>query len=706
MKNFLIFERALYEYPLDKRFYRFCLLRQPALIRFFFARLLYAFLHLLGLVGDERFFDHRWRFLKSVTALERKTNAFWKREARHLNRIFEQDDNLWISQYPALLLQELADSREAALVAPAFNLLEGRFAPFEDLDTLYRRAAHQAHAALIVDGAGSRLKTGVETLYVNSGRVYDSRRRCKLARALQIGYTVGVLLCMGVGLGLISLYFGASSYIMPMFLSYFKIPLTVLLNLLPVVVLVFFCYFLFNRVWAAFAVSATITMVFTWINYYKLQLRDDPLLAVDLGLASEVGTILERYTIELNWKVISVIVFCVLLTIAAVFLAKGRLRSARVRLTGLLVLVCASICVYSTVYVSDTVYAKTENLSLISQWSATQQYISRGFVYPFIYSIKSARSEPPEGYSEQAAQEILAQYTDATIPEEERVAIVGVMLEAFNDFSKFDDKISLDPSVYEAFHELQARSYSGELITNIFAGGTVDTEWAFLTGNTEHGEYRKDTSSYVRYLKSQGYYAEGSHPCYEWFYNRQNVNQYLGFDNYYFYENMYYDLSGGIADDDILFPQIIELLETHYASSDQPYFSFNVTYQNHGPYSGEQNYGGVDYVLGGDFTEEERNILNNYFHGVKNTCENVLATAEYFESMDIPVIFVVFGDHNPWMGYGNSVYTAMGLDFDFDEDEGFYDYYCTPYLIFANSAAKDVRAAISPGRASASGRTF
>ena len=130
--------------------------------------------------------------------------------------------------------------------------------------------------------------------------------------------------------------------------------------------------------------------------------------------------------------------------------AKVRLRSPRIRLMGIIVLVCASICVYSTVYVSDNVYKKTENLSLISQWSATQQYISRGFVYPFIYSIKSAKSVPPEGYSAGAAREILEQYTDDGIPENERVAVVGVMLEAFNDFSKFDE-LSLDPEVYAAF---------------------------------------------------------------------------------------------------------------------------------------------------------------------------------------------------------------------------------------------------------------
>ena len=51
--------------------------------------------------------------------------------------------------------------------------------------------------------------------------------------------------------------------------------------------------------------------------------------------------------------------------------------------------------------------------------------------------------------------------------------------------------------------------------------------------------YRADTSSYVWYLKSQGYHTSGDHPSNNWFYNRQNINAYMGFDEYRFAENFY-----------------------------------------------------------------------------------------------------------------------------------------------------------------------
>lgn len=54
------------------------------------------------------------------------------------------------------------------------------------------------------------------------------------------------------------------------------------------------------------------------------------------------------------------------------------------------------------------------------------------------------------------------------------------------------------------------------------------------------------------------------------------------------------------------------------------------------------------------------------------------------------MVLVLFGDHKPWMGNGGSVYEEMGIDFDTSTLAGFRNYYATPYLIWANRAAKEV----------------
>ncbi|MFQ9771877.1 MAG: hypothetical protein ACLRX4_10290 [Oscillospiraceae bacterium] len=121
---------------------------------------------------------------------------------------------------------------------------------------------------------------------------------------------------------------------------------------------------------------------------------------------------------------------------------------------------------------------------------------------------------------------------------------MGVMLEAFCDLTDFDALAGFDTvqEVYAPWHALEEQSLSGRLLTNIFAGGTVDTEWGFLTGASEHDEYRGATGSYVRYFTAQGYAAHYAHPGYSWFYDRERVNDYLGFDRSVFTENGFGEL--------------------------------------------------------------------------------------------------------------------------------------------------------------------
>ena len=54
-----------------------------------------------------------------------------------------------------------------------------------------------------------------------------------------------------------------------------------------------------------------------------------------------------------------------------------------------------------------------------------------------------------------------------------------------------------------AWHQLEEESVSGDLLTNIFAGGTVDSEWCFLTGYSQYEDFRAPVDSYVWYLRNQ-----------------------------------------------------------------------------------------------------------------------------------------------------------------------------------------------------------
>ncbi len=501
-------------------------------------------------------------------------------------------------------------------------------------------------------------------------------------------YTVIVLLCGGIIIGLLSMYFGAADFLLEMFLTYFNNFYTPLLNILPVILLIFLLYFITNRVWLSFSLTSILLLGMSLVNYYKILLRDDPFLPADLTLFAEANTIMERYTVTLNWKIVTAVLLCLIIAVLLFFFARQSSKSGKGRLIGIVAILLLGAVIYPTLYTSETLYKKTENLALISQWSDTGQYISRGFVYPFLYAIQSSFEKPPEGYDEKEAAQILQEYDYDDIPGQEKIAVFAVMCEAFNDFSQFDTLTFAD-DIYAPYHELEAKSYHGHLITNVFGGGTVDTEWCFLTGFSCYRLFRTDTNSYVRYFDEQGYYTEGGHPSYEWFYNRVNVNEYLGFADYFFYENRFETENGSMMRDDLFFADLQKRYEAFRADSAQPYFSFNVTYQNHGPYSETETLYDHDYIVNNGYSDKAMHVMNNYFAGIENTVMNICAMSDYLDTLEEPAVLIIFGDHNPWMGDASYVYREAGVDFDFSNNQGFYNYYETPYLIYANNAAKE-----------------
>ncbi|MDG2764779.1 LTA synthase family protein, partial [Vibrio parahaemolyticus] len=196
------------------------------------------------------------------------------------------------------------------------------------------------------------------------------------------------------------------------------------------------------------------------------------------------------------------------------------------------------------------------------------------------------------------------------------------------------------------FHKLKEESYHGNLITDVFGGGTIETERSFLTGYHNHPRYYKDTNSFGWYLNEQGYYTEAMHPIYGWFYNRRNVNEYLGFQNFDYYENKYSKISEYFFMDYNFFDFIIE----GYENSTKPYFNFSVTYQNHGPYSDEYKEGNDIIEFKEGYDRKAFNIVNNYLSGIKRTDAAIEKLIEYFRNQEEPTIVVLFGDHKPWLG--------------------------------------------------------
>ena len=495
-----------------------------------------------------------------------------------------------------------------------------------------------------------------------------------------------MLAALSIGVGIMSLLLGATIYGLPLFNEYMSSFLIVLLNILPVVILVFLVYFISARAWVAFTFPSLFLLAISVIHFFKVQLRGDPLALTDYSYFFEAGTIISIYSPTMNWKIyLAAAAFACGVVLSALML-KRKPRGAPLRIIAVAAVIAVSAILYVFVYTDTELYSSASENTATAAWTPNYNFIRRGFLYPFIYdakySVANMKALLPDWYDSREAREASESYGDADIPDARKVNIITIMLEAYADLSQFD-ALDFTEDVYGPFHRLQADSVSGALVTNVFGGGTIDTERLFLTGNIYLTTYASSTNSYVYYLRSQGYHTEGFHAGDMWFYDRRSVNSYLGFDEYYFIE----DFENASRNDRDFFPVVHEMYGTR--NSGMPYFSFNVSYQNHGPYNNVRTQ--EPYVIEqGGMSDESFNILNNYLSGISETGQHCESFIESLRCDPDPVVVLVFGDHMPWLGNMQSVYYELGIDVDMDSEEGFYNYYSTPYCIWANDAAKQI----------------
>lgn len=677
--KFAVFEDCIYGKRLERTFYRYCAVRQPSLCRYIFVFVLYNILRYFHLISEKRYLEKRWSFLKNVDSFQKRIAAFSEKKAGVLR--LRDEDVVILTHHPEDIVSRFSGKE---VRGSAYKKDKCFFETYIDNFSSVPEGTYTAYGTL-----GSPLtENAAESIFVYGKRKYKTRASCAAVRTAKYLFALLISVCVSLFWAIIAMYFSASSFADPagLFASYFKKPMLVFLNFLPVFILCVGIWLIFNNLALGCTVSGVLTLILSLINYFKLMFRNDPFMFEDVALAGEAGNISAQYDIRLSRNMI----LCFIAVLVIAFVVRTffdiPVRAKYVRPV-LLIAVCFGVVFGSKWYMDGHFYYLNQNLECINEFSATEQYISRGFVYPFVYSINSAIDKAPDGYDAEECESLLSSYQYTDIPEDKRVNIISIMLEAYTDFDRFG-VLDFSDDVYGFLRELRSESYSGYLIDDIFAAGTVTTERQFLTGLNTLPNFRKATNSYVWYLRRQGYTVEGSHPNYSWFYNRVNINEHLGFQQYLFDEQLYFDLSGQhTCGNDIVIPEIYKLYRDA-ALRGENYFSFSVTYQGHAPYSDSYLWFDHEYVANKGYTEAEYNILNNYFYNIDVTHRNLSAMIEKLRKDKKPVILILFGDHMPWLGNNASIYETVGIDLDLSKKESFQNYYSTPYIVWANDAAK------------------
>ena len=293
-----------------------------------------------------------------------------------------------------------------------------------------------------------------------------------------------------------------------------------------------------------------------------------------------------------------------------------------------------------------------------------------GFTLNFLMSMTGFNIQKPEGYDSKRYYQLVSDSYEYSFDPKDSPDIVVIMNESFSDLSVYEgisSSLSEDPIPY--FHSLSSadNAVTGFAYSSVFGGRTPNSEYEFLTGITTYAlpdglipfsySINSDTFSVASYLRNNGYETYGIHPFMASNWKRDKVYPLLGFKNSIFIDDIDYDQDDLIRSyiSDRKAYSIVEDILSEDTSA--PRFIFLVTMQNHGGYDMDPSsplY--TEYVDPG--TENAGEI--NTFLSLMNQSD--IALEEFLgelSSRDRETIVVLFGDHQPNLGF-NSSFTEFG----------------------------------------------
>ncbi len=295
--------------------------------------------------------------------------------------------------------------------------------------------------------------------------------------------------------------------------------------------------------------------------------------------------------------------------------------------------------------------------------------------------------------------------------------IICIMNESLADLKILGDfETNIDYMPY--IRGLSKNTIKGNLYVPVNGAGTSNSEFEFLTGcstsffpggsNAYMSYIKQEIPSLVSTLESCGFSRLAFHPYYASGWNRPTVYELLGFERFRSLGSIIsnsvmsqYQASGADPEvlisaleaekpgNNILLRQYVsdehnyEIIISEFENRDKskPFFTFNITMQNHGGYTKKcSNFEEKVYVTS---TDETYPKVNQYLSLVKESDEAFQMLINYFERVDEPTIICMFGDHHPSIET-SFVESLLGNRIENLSTEDMQKRFATPFLIWAN----------------------
>lgn len=404
-------------------------------------------------------------------------------------------------------------------------------------------------------------------------------------------------------------------------------------------------YMLIRRVAYAVFVVMSVMCFFAVANSFVTSFRGSPIVPGDFFAAGTAKNVFLNYHYNLTGTMLlalwMLVAFCLM---TFYFYGKEKSNKNQVLIWTFPSAVLLGFFMESAFFAPD--------MNFWNQKLNIQQY---GIAVSFISNLRHMHMDPPEGYSSKDSEAMISEFVEIDNSDSGvHPNVIAIMNESFSDLSVIFPE--LDNETYMSnFNSLQGNVVKGYMQVYPIGGGTANTEYEFLTGNSmaflqgavPYQQYitRNGTYSITQILKARDYHTVAIHPYDKTVYSRYRVYPRLGFDEFLDvsdFEDAELIRNRYISDRDS-YEKVIEEFEK-IEETGKPAFIFNVTMQNHSGY--DTGYFSEDAVQisghEGEFPNAEE-----YLTLIRESDAAIPVLIDYFSQVEEPTVIVFFGDHQP-----------------------------------------------------------
>lgn len=466
-------------------------------------------------------------------------------------------------------------------------------------------------------------------------------------------------------------------------------PEIIFYNVLVAAMILLLLLIITNSIKTACNLCVFISIIYCIANFYVCRFRDIPILASDIYSLRTAAAVAGDYSYKPNF----ICLFAVQAGLVYLFffrcLGNTRLFTMKHRLvfTGA---GCIVLAIFAKGFVfSDFLESRGVNLSMFKPLVA---YNSNGTYLTIIRSFQFLKIDKPENYSSGQIAQITDGYTsDKAEISDDYPNIIVIIDEAFSDLGVVGD-LEANTDYMPYIHSLQENTIHGYTYASVLGGGTANSEFEVLTGNSiallpqnciAFQVYLKhEMSSLVSVCADLGYQGLiAIHPFFASNYGRRTAYPLLGFQTYLSQSDFPKGtprIRNYISNQSVN-NMIIQKYEDAKADSDQPFLIYTMTMQNHSSYKKDPINLQDTIKLPNHPSEEAQQYLNL----IKHSDEAFEELTGYFSQVDDPTVILYLGDHQPNMetDFLNSITDGAYQNWD---DEEMMKRYAIPFILWSN----------------------